>query len=222
MASSSNKHILVETVEEVETAIKDLGKHILLSVDCEGVKLGRDGELCLLQVATSSKIYLFDIVVLKEKAFSTGLKDILESSTITKLLYDCREDCNALKCQYDVEVKGCGFSGYQKKKMHKAFDADDFLWRKRPISTELLTYAATGGYQENCPYFRTARLPERIIPEVSKVGSKLKFKSFPETGDICRSCNWKTILRSDGQCMRCYLIDHPVEFEFQYRPAKKL
>ncbi|XP_067947533.1 uncharacterized protein [Watersipora subatra] len=221
MASSSNKHILVETVGKVETAIKDLREHSLLSVDCEGVRLGREGELCLLQVATSSKIYLFDIVALKEKAFSTGLKDILESSTITKLLYDCREDCNALKYQYDVEVKGCGFSGYQKEKMHKAFAADDSLWTKRPLSTELLTYAATGAYWRDSPYFRTARLPERIIPEVSKLGSKLTFTPFPDTGDICRSCNWKTIVRPSRQCRRCYLIDHPAEFEFQYRPAEK-
>ncbi|XP_067947535.1 uncharacterized protein [Watersipora subatra] len=217
MASSSKKRILVETMEEVEKAIKDLKEHSLLSVDCEGVNLGRDGELCLLQVATSSKIYLFDIVALKEMAFSAGLKDILESSTITKLFYDCREDCNALKYQYNVEVKGCESLGNQKEKMHKAFTADSSLWKKRPISDELLTYAATGAYRKGSPYFRTARLPERIIPEVSRVGSRLNIKPFPDTGDICKSCNWKTIVRPDGQCMRCYLIDHPVEFEIHYQ-----
>ncbi|XP_067947528.1 piRNA biogenesis protein EXD1-like [Watersipora subatra] len=105
MASSSNKHILVESAESTESAIEDLKEYSTLSVDCEGVDLGRDGELCLLQVATPSKVYLFDIVALKGTAFSAGLKDILENSTITKLFYDCREDCNALKHQYNVEVK---------------------------------------------------------------------------------------------------------------------
>ena len=38
--------------------------------------------------------------------FYAGLKDILEDPSITKLFYDCREDCNALQHQYNVYVKG--------------------------------------------------------------------------------------------------------------------
>ena len=44
----------------------------MLSVDCEGVDLGKYGELCLLQIATNGKVYLFDIVELEGKAFETG------------------------------------------------------------------------------------------------------------------------------------------------------
>ena len=73
MASSMN-YTLVDTVDKAEEAIKDLNKLTQLSVDCEGVNLGRDGELCLIQIATSSKVHLFDIVELKEKVFDLGKK----------------------------------------------------------------------------------------------------------------------------------------------------
>ena len=73
MASSMN-YTLVDTMDKAEEAIKDLNKLTQLSVDCEGVNLGRDGELCLIQIATSSKVYLFDIVELKEKVFDLGKK----------------------------------------------------------------------------------------------------------------------------------------------------
>ena len=61
-------------MDKAEEAIKDLNKLTQLSVDCEGVNLGRDGELCLIQIATSSKVYLFDIVELKGQVFDLGKK----------------------------------------------------------------------------------------------------------------------------------------------------
>jgi len=36
----------------------------------------------------------------------SGLKGILENAQVTKLFYDCREDCNALQHQYEVTVQG--------------------------------------------------------------------------------------------------------------------
>jgi len=36
----------------------------------------------------------------------SGLKDILEDAQVTKLFYDCREDCNALQHQFGVKVDG--------------------------------------------------------------------------------------------------------------------
>ena len=64
--------VLVDSVEKVQSAVEDLRKFEMLSVDCEGVDLGKDGELCLLQIATKEKVYLFDIVALEGKAFETG------------------------------------------------------------------------------------------------------------------------------------------------------
>lgn len=71
--AGSIDHVLVEDTDKAEVVIKELKDHLLLSVDCEGVNLGRDGELCLMQVATANKVYLFDIVKLKEKVFDMGM-----------------------------------------------------------------------------------------------------------------------------------------------------
>ena len=74
--------VLVDSEEKVQIAVDDLRKFEMLSVDCEGVNLGKDGELCLLQIATKDKVYLFDIVELKGKAFETGKQEYIYSQTL--------------------------------------------------------------------------------------------------------------------------------------------
>ena len=64
--------VLVDSVEKVQAAVENLKSYEMLSVDCEGVDLGKEGELCLLQIATKEKVYLVDIVELEGKAFETG------------------------------------------------------------------------------------------------------------------------------------------------------
>ena len=41
-----------------------------------------------------------------ENVYHPGLKAILEDEGIAKLFFDCREDCNALKHLYGVNVNG--------------------------------------------------------------------------------------------------------------------
>lgn len=52
---------LITTKEQCELAVKEIldGKNKVLAVDCEGINLGRNGRLCLVQVATPTKAYLF-------------------------------------------------------------------------------------------------------------------------------------------------------------------
>lgn len=84
-------------------ACEDLKKFNELSCDCEGVKLGRGGKLTLLQLATPDfKIYLFDI--LKLKAVPESLKEILESKSITKIMFDCRGDADSLYGEFGVRI----------------------------------------------------------------------------------------------------------------------
>lgn len=65
-------YVLVDVKSKAEDAIKDLTGCTQLSVDCEGVNLGRDGELCLLQIASPKQVYLFDIVALGSAVFELG------------------------------------------------------------------------------------------------------------------------------------------------------
>lgn len=64
--------ILVDTEDKVKNAVNEIREFETLSVDCEGVNLGRDGELCLVQIATTDRVYLLDICRLQSKAFETG------------------------------------------------------------------------------------------------------------------------------------------------------
>lgn len=80
MAQQRMTTVLVDEVEKIQKAVEDLKKYKTLGVDCEGVDLGKDGELCLLQVATPEKVYLFDIEILKEEVFTKGrLYEVLAS-----------------------------------------------------------------------------------------------------------------------------------------------
>jgi len=75
MLQSSSTSIpmeLIDQEDQLPDVIQLLRKETQLSVDCEGVDLGRFGELCLVQVATTQKVYLFDVVVLGRKIFDQG------------------------------------------------------------------------------------------------------------------------------------------------------
>ena len=112
MASSSSSRYKITWVEDVagvKHAVKELGREKEIAVDCEGWNLSREGTLDILSIATRHQdVYLFDIAKLGALAFVSGLKRLLESDsdTKTKLMYDCRNDSDALMHLYDVKVAG--------------------------------------------------------------------------------------------------------------------
>ena len=46
----------------VQEIMRDKKRNQIIAVDCEGVNLGRNGRLCLVQIATPSKPYLFGMI----------------------------------------------------------------------------------------------------------------------------------------------------------------
>ncbi|CAD7936571.1 unnamed protein product [Amoebophrya sp. A25] len=87
----------------------------LIAVDFEGVKLNRDGPLCLIQMTLSrdhSVVYVIDVFILAGAAISqvktsrnTTLQSILESEEIEKVWFDPRNDADALFHQFGVYPK---------------------------------------------------------------------------------------------------------------------
>jgi len=85
-----------------------------LYIDLEGIALGRHGSISILSlyIAPTKKAYLIDIHSLGEAAFSTttssgtSLKTILESSTIPKVVFDIRNDSDALFSLFQISVDG--------------------------------------------------------------------------------------------------------------------
>lgn len=86
-----------------EKAVTDLLKETMLTLDCEGIDLGKSienaGGLCLIQIGTkSSGVFLFDPVDMPggfQGLLDAGLKRVLDGPTI-KFIHDCRMDVAAL------------------------------------------------------------------------------------------------------------------------------
>lgn len=95
----------------LQDAISDLKRKIaerntLLAVDCEGNSLSREGALTIITVATEEKVYIFDVLKLGQLVFSSGLSEILEDKSRKKLMFDCRQDSDALWHQFKVKLSG--------------------------------------------------------------------------------------------------------------------
>lgn len=98
-----------ETIDIVENIL--LHQEII-SVDCEGIFLSKEGRLTLLQIGLSSgEVYIFDILKGGSLMFigtdpinRRGLKYVLENKSILKILHDCRSDWDSLLHQYDIRL----------------------------------------------------------------------------------------------------------------------
>lgn len=79
----------VEIVKEIghcRHVVHVLLREPVLAVDCEGIQLGADGPLTLVQVGTfSGDVYLFDLHENKQLLTEGRLQKLLESSEIVKV-----------------------------------------------------------------------------------------------------------------------------------------
>ena len=96
--------VLLEAISEIKQKIAE--RNTPLAVDCEGDSLSRKGTLTVITVATEEKVYIFDVQKLGQVVFSGGLGEILEDSSREKLMFDCRQDSDALWHQFQVKLKG--------------------------------------------------------------------------------------------------------------------
>ena len=96
----------VDSVEKAKLACDQLRSFKELAFDCEGVRLGKGGKLTLIQLmAKDDKIFIFDVLALGESLFqNTGLREILESKEIWKVMFDCRDDSDSLWEEYKVKL----------------------------------------------------------------------------------------------------------------------
>ena len=113
-ACSSTPPVLVDTVEACQRECARLAASGVVAVDFEGVDLCRDGELLLAQLAAADgPVVLIDVYKLGEAAFAEGgLRELLQSQQVLKLIFDGRSDSDALyhlhKCRLrqvcDIQV----------------------------------------------------------------------------------------------------------------------
>ena len=83
-------------------------------IDLEGIKLGREGSISIISIYIAPKkiVYLVDIYTLGSSAFSTthakmnSLKTLLQSSVTPKVIFDVRNDSDALYSLHQISVDG--------------------------------------------------------------------------------------------------------------------
>lgn len=111
---ASMPYNLVQSVGRCKRYIDELKRRALqnpplvLAMDCEGVHLGKEGPLTLVQLGTAEgDVFIFDVLATpnKEDMFqSGGLKGLLEDKNILKVIHDCRSDQCALYFQFGVTL----------------------------------------------------------------------------------------------------------------------
>ncbi|XP_036039949.1 piRNA biogenesis protein EXD1 isoform X3 [Onychomys torridus] len=138
-------------------AMLHIKKQSVLSVAAEGANVCRHGKLCWLQVATNSRVYLFDIFLLGIRAFNNGLQMILEDKRILKVIHDCRWLSDCLSHQYGIML-------------NNVFDTQ--------VADVLQFSMETGGFLPNC----ISTLQESLIRHL-KVAPK--YLSFLEERQKC-------------------------------------
>ena len=103
--SYSREWKYIDELEMAKSVLLLLKNTTHLAIDCEGVRLGRDGKLTLIQVAAENNtVYLFDVLALGQSLFDNGMKDLLENSNIIKYMFDCRKDSSSLYHEYSVKL----------------------------------------------------------------------------------------------------------------------
>eukprot|EP01068_Selenidium_serpulae_P005991 Selendium_serpulae@DN4257_c0_g1_i1.p1 len=99
--------ILIDRIQQCRGITAQLLTHKELAMDVEGVSLCRTGQLGLIQLCTTGgDVWLFDIATLGQDAFEAGgLKRVLESESICKVIFDGRADADALYHRHWVSLR---------------------------------------------------------------------------------------------------------------------
>ncbi|KAM5340819.1 piRNA biogenesis protein EXD1 isoform 2-T3 [Glossophaga mutica] len=131
-------------------AMLHIKKQSVLGVAAEGANVCRHGKLCWLQVATNSRVYLFDIFLLGSRAFNNGLQMVLEDKRILKVIHDCRWLSDCLSHQYGILL-------------NNVFDTQ--------VADVLQFSVETGGFLPNC----ISTLQESLIRHLKIAPKYLSF-----------------------------------------------
>ncbi|XP_077495589.1 egl_like_exo domain-containing protein isoform X2 [Amblyomma americanum] len=98
---------VITKVKECESVVLRLAaQQQLLALDAEGVNLGPQGPLTLVQLATGTgEVFLFDVQSTPQLFTEGRLRQLLEAEHITKVMHDCRNDSAALFFQFGIKLQ---------------------------------------------------------------------------------------------------------------------
>ncbi|KAN0055588.1 hypothetical protein ACTA71_008704 [Dictyostelium dimigraforme] len=97
----------IDCLSKMNFAIHEIKKEKLIGLDIEAIEMGKKGDISLVQISIpSGRIFIFDIILMggNQTPFKYGLKEILESKKILKIVHDCRRDSEVLFHRYQVQL----------------------------------------------------------------------------------------------------------------------
>jgi len=156
---------LLDNVLDCRNAVTKLLNENEVAVDVEGGNLCRNGCVSLIQICNEAgHVFLFDITTMGKDAFSLGnLKQLLESFSVRKVLFDGRADNDALYHLFGVN-------------MNKVYDLQIlYTLTKRKKSDRFLKGLTT------C-MIASQVVPKSMAAELSSIKEKGKQLYAPERG----------------------------------------
>jgi hypothetical protein len=84
--------------------VEDIKAEPSVGLSMDGTMFGRYSKASLVSFATPSCAFLFDIYSLGDAAFDNGLRDILESEKIEKVIHNCRLVSDCLHHKHRVTI----------------------------------------------------------------------------------------------------------------------
>ncbi|GAB0089948.1 5'-Nucleotidase, C-terminal [Sergentomyia squamirostris] len=102
---------VIATIKEclfvTEAILKSaVNEQVVISFDCEGINLGAKGQLTLVEIGTTrGEAFIFDILTCPEMVVDGGLKVLLESENVIKIIHDCRNDSINLYNQFSILLR---------------------------------------------------------------------------------------------------------------------
>lgn len=100
------KWIIIDTIGDAfKKALCFIRSENVIAMGMEGQNLGRCGTLAWITVATSTMIFLFDVAAIGvSETLKEGMGDIIQDSTITKVVHDCRSMEDLLHHQFNINL----------------------------------------------------------------------------------------------------------------------
>jgi ribonuclease D len=170
----------IETLPHLEGVARILGQAEIIGVDLEADSMHHYFEkVCLLQIATDSASYILDPLALRDLSV---LHPVFSNSRIRKVFHGADFDVRSLYRDFRLEVENlfdtqlaCKFLGFRETglesllrnrfhvELNKKFQKAD--WSQRPLSPEMLEYAAMDGRY----LIPLARMLEKELEEKSRL-----------------------------------------------------
>ncbi|XP_060532934.1 egalitarian protein homolog [Cylas formicarius] len=110
---------------------------IVVGFDCEGINIGTKGQITLMQIATMAGFaYVFDLISCPEM-IDSGLKRILESPNVVKIMHDCRNDSVNLFRQFNISLR-CIFDTQAAHAVLTYQDTDKPVYKAKSVALNAL------------------------------------------------------------------------------------